>query len=369
MHEYPWVILNMLLHGGTVLVLPFIATLLLRDHGRRLDARLAAAVALGGLAFTLISTPGVMHVKALWHAPLMAISVANPFVFWLLSRALLTDDFALRPWHWVVWGLFAAKGVALTFMQLDPDLGAAIIALPVMALMLLTAVQAFASWREDLVEQRRRLRLAIVMGVIFFMVVSHAVVLNRYANGLSPLAGNSLYTATLLGIALYGAWRLLAVPDDLFAEASPALQPEPTELVPELPEVEQPDPRLIDALNELMQVEQVYREENLTIAALAQRMKLSEPRLRQLINKELGHRNFNAFLNTFRIEDAKRALADPRYAEVPILTISVEAGFQSLGPFNRAFKAATGMTPTDFRRAAATGELPAADPAARPAFG
>ena len=357
MHEYPWVVLNMLLHGGAVLLLPLIAALLLRDHGRRLDARLAAAVAIGGLAFTLISTPGVMHTKTAWHAPLMAISVANPFVFWLWSRALLTDDFAMRPWHWLVWGLLAAKGAALCFVQIDPDLGGAIIALPVMALMLLTAVQVFASWREDLVEQRRRLRLAIVVGVTFFMVVAHAVVLNRYGHGLSPLAGNTLYTATLLGIAVYSAWRLLCVPKDLFADASPALQPGPAEWVAELPEVEQPDPRLIDALNELMQVEQIYREENLTIAALAQRMKLSEPRLRQLINKELGHRNFNAFLNAYRIEDAKRSLGDARYAEVPILTISVEAGFQSIGPFNRAFKAATGMTPTDFRRATATGSF------------
>jgi AraC-like DNA-binding protein len=353
-HEYPWVILNMLLHGGAVLLLPLIAALLLRDHGRRLDARLAAAVAVGCAVFALISTPGVMHTTTLWHAPLMAISVANPFVFWLLSRALLTDDFTVRPWHVGIWGLLAAKGAMLGFVAHDRRLGSLLIALPVMALMLLTAVQTFASWREDLVEQRRRLRVAVVVGVMFFMVIAHGVVLavSGEGSGLSPLAGNNLYTATLLGLAVCTAWRLLNVPEDLFADASPALKPEPAAVVAELPEVDQPDPRLIDALNELMQVEQVYREENLTITALARRMKLPEPRLRQLINKELGHRNFNAFLNAYRIEDAKRSLGDPRYAEVPIVTISVEAGFQSLGPFNRAFKAATGMTPTDYRRTA-----------------
>ena len=37
-------------------------------------------------------------------------------------------------------------------------------------------------------------------------------------------------------------------------------------------------------------------------------------------------------------------------APVPILTIALDAGFQSLGPFNRAFKVQTGMTPTEFRR-------------------
>ena len=46
------------------------------------------------------------------------------------------------------------------------------------------------------------------------------------------------------------------------------------------------------------------------------------------------------------------ALADRSQAEVPIVTIALDAGFQSLGPFNRAFKAHAGMTPTDFRRQA-----------------
>jgi AraC-like DNA-binding protein len=45
-----------------------------------------------------------------------------------------------------------------------------------------------------------------------------------------------------------------------------------------------------------------------------------------------------------RIADAKMALADPAHVEVPILTIALDAGFNSPGPFNRACKAETGMT-------------------------
>ena len=44
------------------------------------------------------------------------------------------------------------------------------------------------------------------------------------------------------------------------------------------------------------------------------------------------------------------ALADRDQAEVPILTIALDAGFGSIGPFNRAFKAHTGLTPTEYRR-------------------
>jgi AraC-like DNA-binding protein len=71
-----------------------------------------------------------------------------------------------------------------------------------------------------------------------------------------------------------------------------------------------------------------------------------------VINEGLGHRNFNAFLNRYRIDEAKAALADPSQKDVPVLTIAMDAGFQSIGPFNRAFKADTGVTPTEFRRLA-----------------
>ena len=79
-------------------------------------------------------------------------------------------------------------------------------------------------------------------------------------------------------------------------------------------------------------------------------MSIPEYRLRRLINQQLGYRNFNVFLNNHRIEEAKAALADPSQAEVPVITIAMDAGFQSLGPFNRAFKATTGVTPTEYRR-------------------
>ena len=100
----------------------------------------------------------------------------------------------------------------------------------------------------------------------------------------------------------------------------------------------------------LMGDERIYRHDNITIGTLATRLGIPEYRLRRLINQRLGYRNFNVFLNNHRIDEAKAALADPSQAEVPVITIAMDAGFQSLGPFNRAFKATTGVTPTEYRR-------------------
>jgi AraC-like DNA-binding protein len=66
--------------------------------------------------------------------------------------------------------------------------------------------------------------------------------------------------------------------------------------------------------------------------------------LRRLINGELGFRNFTAFLNSYRLAEVRDVLADPDQREVPILTIALDAGFGSLGPFNRAFREAEAMT-------------------------
>jgi AraC-like DNA-binding protein len=92
-----------------------------------------------------------------------------------------------------------------------------------------------------------------------------------------------------------------------------------------------------------MAVDHAYRREDLSIATLASLLSVPE-------YQRLGHRNFNAFVNGFRLAEAMAALADSSKRELPVLTIALSAGFQSIGPFNRAFKAATGLTPTEFRK-------------------
>lgn len=77
---------------------------------------------------------------------------------------------------------------------------------------------------------------------------------------------------------------------------------------------------------------------------------MPEHQLRALINGELGHRNFSAFLNAYRLTEAKRLLADPEQARRQVLQIALDVGFGSIAPFNRAFKEATGRTPTEFRK-------------------
>ena len=116
-----------------------------------------------------------------------------------------------------------------------------------------------------------------------------------------------------------------------------------------------------------VEVLHAYREPELKVLDLAHRLGIAEHRLSRLITQVKGERNFNQMINRYRIEDACRRLADPA-ATPSVLEISGAVGFASLGPFNRAFKAAMGCTPTAYRaacRAQAAASADADDSTAR----
>ncbi len=112
-----------------------------------------------------------------------------------------------------------------------------------------------------------------------------------------------------------------------------------------------PADRLVLArLDKAMTDNEVWRGEDLSIGALAALVGAPEHRLRKLINGVLGHRNFADYVNSHRIAAAKLALADPEQALKSVSAIAFDLGFASLGPFNRAFRAETGSTPTAWRQ-------------------
>ena len=333
------------LRGGTCALVLLIAAALLRDYGRLVAARLGALFAVGTGAYAITSVAGFSPHLGAWAIPLLALSAGNNVVFWTLAASLFDDGFRLRWWHVALWLLLVAAGTVACFLS-APALGLAL-TLSSFAFAGLAMAQALASWRADLVEGRRRLRLFVVgASSLYIGLTAMAQLLGvpRSAPEGASLAG----AGGLLAIAGIVAWSLLRVgrTQSLF----PALEdaPQPSEQ-PSAP-TEPADQGLVAALGRLMTAERAHRQDGLTIGTLAQQLGLPEYRLRRLINQALGYRNFNSFVNHYRIAEVKAALADPRQSEVPVLTIALDAGFSSLGPFNRAFKAETGMTPSEYRR-------------------
>lgn len=110
---------------------------------------------------------------------------------------------------------------------------------------------------------------------------------------------------------------------------------------------------LLDELLSYMDTEKPYLDCKLTLMQLASRLGLSTNYLSQIINEQLD-KNFFDFVNHYRVEAAKRCLADPDQAKQTILAIALEAGFNSKTVFYSAFRKYTGMTPSWYRQSRAT---------------
>jgi AraC-like DNA-binding protein len=267
---------------------------------------------------------------------------AGPFAFWVLARVHFDDDFRLRPVSWLL--LAAVVGLrALCWLQ--PEAAwTGMSRLLAVAFVVHALIRVYVGARSDLLLARIRLRYGVLLVSGTFVLLELLAELMLRGEALAMYdrvhaAGVYLLSA---GVSIAGS---LLRPEMLrpVRASGPALSV---------------DPQLAARLTQALEVEQVFRQEGLTIAALADRLGAPEHKVRQLINAQLGFRNFNAFLNSYRIAEAQKALVDPARRHLGIAQVAYEVGYRSLGPFNKAFKELTGRTPTDYRAASPREEAP-----------
>jgi AraC-like DNA-binding protein len=229
-------------------------------------------------------------------------------------------------------GLLAAGGASgpAWFVHKLAEAGIAIHALSIVV----------RTWRGDLVEARAQFRMPFLAIVALYVPLLVGLHIGASLGLRLPLR-DLINAVALAAIGLAGAAIFLRAPADLLGAIKAPIPPAP----------ESGDQVALDRLTRAMDVDEIWRREGLTIGALAEAVGVPEHRLRPLINGHLGFRNFASFVNARRIEAAKTLLVDPEKSRVTIATIAFDLGFGSLGPFNRAFKEATGVTPTEYRRA------------------
>jgi len=134
----------------------------------------------------------------------------------------------------------------------------------------------------------------------------------------------------------------LASPPAAQPAALPEAPPRPAELPAELVPVR-------ERLLALMADERPWLEPELTLAGLALRLHLHPAQLSRLINLGCGQ-GFSDFVNTYRVAEAQRKLADPRFAHYSLVGVALESGFNSKSTFNRVFKKLTGQAPGELAR-------------------
>ena len=105
----------------------------------------------------------------------------------------------------------------------------------------------------------------------------------------------------------------------------------------------------LQKLIDYFKLDKPFLNPDLTIAEVAHQLNVSVRYLSQVINESLG-KNFYDFINTYRIEEAKRQLTDGKDSKKTVLEVLYDSGFNSKSAFNSAFKKHTGFTPTEFRK-------------------
>ena len=342
---YSVLLLDHLLRFAAAGVAALAIIVLLRARRRERTHALVAGFLACLVAYLVLSAPGAQGLPGALRLPLLALATVAPGMLWLAARGLFIDDSRLSAA--VLSPLLGLAALGLSaFLGKETQPGTAALASyshKAVAIVLYANALwcAWSGYGADLIEARRRFRLWFVGGAALIgLAIAVAEGILR-GHAVPPQLEMLKSAAILIPTLLLAAWAF-ELKTGWFSGVRPAAPPD-------MPAGER---QLLAALAQAMDGEHAYREPGLTIAALARRLKAPETLLRRVINGRLGYRNFNTFLNERRLEEARAALCDPARARVPVLTIALESGFASIGPFNRAFRQTFSCSPTEFRRAA-----------------
>ncbi len=260
-----------------------------------------------------------------------------PYTTWRLSRAIFSDEtWATRKFFgYAIPVLIWYHACAYFFDHEAISVYAAMLMrITTISFLVLSIIESQRGRKDDLVKGRIKLRKFF----IYFVAITGLItVLSETSMGYTDLL--TLKLVQRGAILIFSSYFLIVNSqwrDHFFAKK------------PQEP-LATTNQAIIDRINEVMADQQYFKKEGLTIGQLAEKLGEQEYKLRAVINQEMGYRNFPAFVNSFRINEVKNLLTDTGSAALTIQEIAFEVGFSSIGPFNRAFKAATNQTPKEFR--------------------
>ncbi len=292
------------------------------------------------------------------------LSTVRPLVLWLIAFYFFVDNEKVSNPLWLLMAYFVlARAIGVPLYDSSTELSNFwfIIVYFIPQLVLLGfaihgVYLAISSYRIDLLEQRRRIRPLFLFGMGILTMVQTA---NSFFSFVDPFLDQSrffsltpvptvvfpLYIFALtfglnLTITRYGISALILHPN---SEKDSAKKQKGNK------QIKKVNLSLLNNLTRAMEEDKLYRESGLSISRLAEVLSIQEYQLRRLINQELNYRNFNQFLNHYRIIDSCDQLHDSNQSQHSIASIAMDVGYSSLSSFNKAFKEIKGVTPSLFR--------------------
>ena len=325
-------IIDLLLRGAALGTLVMAVAIICLARPRSPAAKPVSAFGAMVAGYLLASAPWAGQLPDWVNRGATTGAVLAPFGLTWVMLTILTDP----PFRRLPLLMFAALTVAVTGLALIFPEFSILRGVMAGALYLSLIGVALITAPGDLVPERQRFRAGLLAAVALMGVAITIAELVFRGQDL-PYFVFPLQAAAIWALSVaFAVWALVP---------SRALVPPPP---PARPAARDRD--LVMRLQAAMEGG-AWKEEGLTIGALANSLAVPEHQLRATINGALGHRNFPAFVNGYRIDAAKQVLSDPAQARRTILEIAYDSGFASIGPFNRAFRAETGRSPSEYRAA------------------
>jgi AraC-like DNA-binding protein len=325
----------------------FLAALLLRDARGLVAARLGSALFLGSVGYSLNLLPGPLRLPSPLYEIAALANVPTLGLGLLFCRALLLDGFRMGPREWALLAglsvpMFLASRRLIGLPDPGQDAVEAVLGVAGAAVIAHLLWISVTGYRDDLLDARRRVRI----GVVVFALLNAVAVSIVELRGMSITAEGLVFdSGTLVICIVILFWIVRTAPERFFSVPASSERAERAAQTGPSPRQRAAKSKLLVAMED----DAAWRDEGLTIGRLAGRTGVPEHQLRALINGDMGHRNFAAYLNSYRLAEAKARLADPQQADIPILTIAMESGYRTLSTFNRAFKAQEDETPSAYR--------------------
>ncbi|MGA7303366.1 MAG: helix-turn-helix domain-containing protein [Rhodothermales bacterium] len=165
-----------------------------------------------------------------------------------------------------------------------------------------------------------------------------------------PIQGYSDYVSLALAAFVYGIGYMGLRQPEIFRPDLATEEPKEEPTAYARSGVSNDQGREIESrLVELMRVAAPYRDPELTLPQLAEQLDVTPHNLSQVINSRLGV-NFYDFVNQYRVEQVKRRIEEDHTSLLTLLSIGLDAGFNSKSSFNAVFKKQVGCTPSEYRR-------------------
>jgi len=192
-------------------------------------------------------------------------------------------------------------------------------------------------WLNLLVISFSFVRIWALLVSLSIILSVHAGIKINFAN--LGLFGNYATLGLVTGLIYFGI-RFSSIFEGMENESSTEIAQSQT--------TQEIDKDTIKFIENYMQTEKPFLANILTLEQLATQMEMPPRTLSNIINRHF-ERNFFEFINEYRIEEAKKQLANPENKSRTIIDIMDQSGFNSKATFNTFFKKLVGVTPSQYR--------------------